>query len=175
MSLVPLPYRLVFLGLAIAGAVLAFNAYRAGVYAEGVQAERSAWQAKDLQRQIDDRDAAILQMQAVLDEEHSRAKDAAARLAQTEREKADAKRSHDRTVAQLRSGELSVRDRFVCAGAETGAAAGDAAEAHSGFGAEDAAAALAIAADGDDAIRQLNQCVDQLWADRRPAVLGADR
>lgn len=90
----------------------------------------------------------------------------------TENENAEAE--VDRLLAGLRDGTERLRRRFQCPAAPgvPGAAAGaggggEAAEA--GFGAADAAVALRIARDGDDAIRQLSACQALLASERAGA------
>ena len=85
-------------------------------------------------------------------------------------EKAD--EEHAATVADLRRGALRVRSRFQCPAPNgvpdaAAVAGGTDPQGHTGFGVEDAAIALRIAADGDREIRRLNALIDALKAEGR--------
>ncbi|MDR1076377.1 MAG: lysis protein [Xanthomonadaceae bacterium] len=73
-----------------------------------------------------------------------------------------AQRAADAAIADLRNGNLRLQSRFQCPpvpaeGTATGASVGDGG-AHPGFTEQDAAIALRIAGDGDEAIHQLAAC-----------------
>jgi hypothetical protein len=77
--------------------------------------------------------------------------------------------SHDRTIADLRAGTLRLRQRFTCPSLP-GAAAnppGADAEGPRGFGVEDAATALGIAREADEAARRLNALIEAVEAGQR--------
>jgi hypothetical protein len=158
------PYKALITVLAavalIVGVVAGFKAYRASVYNEGVQAERKSWQDQKLQETID-------RLMAEKADLEARSKDAAERARRLTQENEDAKTAADQLLADLRRGAVRVRSKFQCPAVKE-SSPGELSEESSGFTQEDAAIALGIAREGDDAIRELNACVDQLHADRSP-------
>lgn len=88
--------------------------------------------------------------------------DFAAAVARLNLENSDALAAHNRLVADLRAGNVRLRDRFSCPSSRlspaTAGAEGSAGADETGFNVADASVAFGIARDGDRAIRQLTAC-----------------
>lgn len=110
------------------------------------------------QRQAADR-AQVHAAFVTLDAYMAGAKAMAGIASSLEQSHADADAAKDRLIADLRTGNRQLQHRFTCPtslpAAATGAGDG---QAPAGFTAADAEVAFGIAADGDDAIRDLTAC-----------------
>ena len=157
---------LVLIGLALALGVAYWLGLRNGAAGEKLirdtrDAKTNEQHALALGRANERADLASMKLRTVLD----------ARERQHEKEKADALADRSRLLAELRSGRLRLSVPILAPGAgQAGDGAAPAAEHRDPARAElDPAAAhdlVAIVGEGDDAIRQLNACIDAYEAVR---------
>jgi len=163
-------------------AILAAFAVLFGAYSFGVHVERQArvaevngLNAEYAQQLADANQRTADAQQRERDKEAQRQRDMAALDVQHHKELTDAKAAADRTIADLRAGNLRLRERFTCPAAAgpaggagqagTGASVGDAAQGH-GLQPADAEFLLSEAARADEVTVQLRACQDIVRRDR---------
>lgn len=100
-------------------------------------------------------------------DERRKAKEQAAIAAKLIEENADALADRDRTIADLRAGNVQLRDRFTCRVPDPAAGAGGSDEApQGGLLPADAEFLVSLAAEADEVARQLAACQAVVRSDR---------
>lgn len=163
----------------IIGLLLAWGASLFGVGAwqrhDGIQAERSDWQARE-NKELRTANAKILALEtAARNAEHDHAQDLAAISTDYERKLKDANDQRSRDVSAARSGAIRLRDPnppgFRACGsvaASTGSSPGGRDDSPPGeLSGTSAEFLLGFANDADDVARQLDSCQQVITADRR--------
>jgi hypothetical protein len=160
-------------------AILAFVGFEAGIYWWGDSTGRTAVTAKYeaiiAARDKSDADAKQKATDDARKAEQDHAAALAAIAAQHQQEMQDAKAQTDKTLADLRDGNLRLRSRLAAATSDQhlpGAAAGSSGSDPSqstGLQPADVQFLVQLAADADDAVRQLNACQAVVADDRKAA------
>ncbi|WP_411887330.1 lysis system i-spanin subunit Rz [Hydrocarboniphaga effusa] len=154
--------------IALALLIVSISAFVSWIDARGYKRASVECKAEDLQQTVDASNTRIAELETALAVSKSAAQDAADREQKLQEQIQNGRKEIETLNAGLRSGAIRLRDKFTCAAAkpDSNSAAGQTPEARAGFDESDAEAAFAIAGDGDEAIRELNACIDQLNADR---------
>lgn len=175
--MIPGPYRALAAIIAAGLVVLAIASSYAWTFSRGEAKAQAACNAAELQQTVTNQQQQIAELETARAMSQQAAQEAQLRADNLQQEKKDAAKNSEKLAACLRDGTCRVRDKFTCPAPsvrhDPDAAAGNAEEARTGLTATHVGVLDGIARDGDDAVRELNSCIDQLHADR--ALLEAAR
>ena len=134
-------------------------------WSRAAKSATAAAQAREARIDADHAQALVVANQRERDAERTAAKDLATQASTFKQEIENERKKRDRFVADVRSGAVRlsipvVACRANAASTDPAAASGDRHETRAELAPEAGAALAAIADDGDDAIRQLNSCID---------------